>query len=755
MKRTLIRMVIGLMLGMLLCAASALAETGDTMFFMIGENGFINPSNAAAIGNMGFIMTLDNGRETIYRIRAGEMQPEGFLLEKISDDPMDYGTFLLFGYGEELMGLNARSGRVYQIELTNGTAILTERLQLDWKDMDAGYDESGSVPRELGKYVVSGDTLYLTVYEEGSWNRMDLIAYSLKDGSRRIVSRKDVIFSIHHPGAFGDLAAYRDGRLLTALPDEKDWEAVWRLCEISTEGGSVKEITKLSGVGVGGLVYDEAQDRVVYLCGGMICATDLNGNHAELASSPVGAPNPEQCYGGAALLKGGYYFVSRYEGSAVRNIGSAGQLRTLTIAGERAQSDAAFLAFSEAHPEAAIRYREERLNPEEIVQAMMSASSEIDIYYLNTSNEAFRALTRRGYAADLSQSKTLMGLTERMFPVFQNALVKDERLVAFPKSVNAYSLTISLPAAETIGLEREEWPGTWEELLDLIERWEEEYSKEFPEISLLDPYQLADLKGTLLNELMRAQAVSMNQNGGQTSIDSPFMRNMLEQLDSMNFAAFETERDFSRGFLYDPEKVLLNVGWPDMPQDLYREEGKGALLPARSEGEKPMIGVDMYVYIINPYSKNMDLAIEYLETRAETMEEGLQATLCADWREPIRDPDAENELKLCEKRIAEKKEALGTAADDQKQALENTIRRMEDWKQAILTRGDLWTEEQLAEYRELTDHFVLIENWYFSGSGSTEIQQIIARYLDGELSSDQMLSALDQKLRMMQMEEGY
>ena len=81
MKRTLIRMLIGLMLGMLLCAAGALAETGDTMFFMIGENGFINPSNAAAIGNMGFIMTLDNGRETIYRIRAGETQLGGFLLE--------------------------------------------------------------------------------------------------------------------------------------------------------------------------------------------------------------------------------------------------------------------------------------------------------------------------------------------------------------------------------------------------------------------------------------------------------------------------------------------------------------------------------------------------------------------------------------------------------------------------------------------------------------------------------------------------
>ena len=75
--------------------------------------------------------------------------------------------------------------------------------------------------------------------------------------------------------------------------------------------------------------------------------------------------------------------------------------------------------------------------------------------------------------------------------------------------------------------------------------------------------------------------------------------------------------------------------------------------------------------------------------------------------------------------------------------------------QRELAENKGWTtEEQLAEYRELTDHFVLIENWYFSGSGSTEIQQIIARYLDGELRSDQLLSALDQKLRMMQMEEG-
>jgi len=41
-----------------------------------------------------------------------------------------------------------------------------------------------------------------------------------------------------------------------------------------------------------------------------------------------------------------------------------------------------------------------------------------------------------------------------------------------------------------------------------------------------------------------------------------------------------------------------------------------------------------------------------------------------------------------------------------------------------------------------------------SGEEEEELQQLISRYVDGQMSADQMLSAFDQKLRMMQMEEG-
>ena len=162
--------------------------------------------------------------------------------------------------------------------------------------------------------------------------------------------------------------------------------------------------------------------------------------------------------------------------------------------------------------------------------------------------------------------------------------------------------------------------------------------------------------------------------------------------------------------------------------------------------------------MVNPYSKNIDLAIAYLEARAETMSEGMSATLLSDWTEPIRDPYFEENMKYLEKKKTETEAALAEAGDDEKQMYENQLKDLENWYQRCLEDEYLWTTEDLAEYRELTDQLVVVENWYFNsyeGEAAEEMQQLISRYVDGQMSADQMLAALDQKLKMMQMESAY
>jgi len=207
----------------------------------------------------------------------------------------------------------------------------------------------------------------------------------------------------------------------------------------------------------------------------------------------------------------------------------------------------------------------------------------------------------------------------------------------------------------------------------------------------------------LFDMLLEAQVVAINKPGAQASINTPFMRRMMERLDSMSFAAFASDQDFSMGYSWSTEDVLLNSWGTILPRDMYREEDMETILFAESADEAAPVGIEMYVYVVNPYSENIDLAIDYLEARAETMSDGMQATILTDWREPIRDPSFDRMLESYDKMIENRKKALDEAADDQKQAIEDEIKEMEIGRQNILGNEYVWTEEQLAEYRELTE----------------------------------------------------
>jgi len=749
MKKVLCYMMTVMLVLAAMAPMSALAAPGDV--FLLQQSDFYPnyASSAVTIGDTAYMVIQDDEGEAFAAAKAGDAKYERFVLEEDTENKIYAYTMKLFAYEGRLMAFNSRTGKVYSVALDNGQVRLTEEFALDWSIMRVGQGEDGYF-REIGDIVVSGDTLYLTSYDE-SWSSMDLIAFSLKDGSGHIVGNRD---------SFGDLTAYKDGRLVTAMRAGENWQDPYGLFEVSTEDGSVKQLLTLADYAAMGLNYDAANDRFIYEAQKTIWATDMNGNHTELANAPVSAPSPDMSEGGTGLLDGGYFFISGYEGTVIKNIDPAAQpTRVLNLRNIYVEMDDAYRAFVEEHPEAEIKQMngDGVFDTDELMQAMMSGSSEADIYYMAVSSSAYRAMAGRGYAADLSGSGTIKSLTDRMFPVFQEVLTKDGKIIAFPDRVNANSYKINIPLAAELGISEEDYPDTWDKLLDLIDRWDESYSKEFPEKALFDPYETANMKETLFDMLLETQVIDINKPGAQASINTPFMRRMMERLDSMSFAAFASDQDFSMGYSWSTEDVLLNSWGTILPRDMYREEEMETILFAESADEAAPVGIEMYVYVVNPYSKNIDLAIDYLEARAASMDEGMQATLLTDWREPIRDPSFDRMLESFDKMIGNRKKALAEAADDQKQAIEDEIKEMEIGRQNILGNEYVWTEEQLAEYRELTEQFVVIRNLYLideSGEEEEELQQLISRYVDGQMSADQMLSAFDQKLRMMQMEEG-
>lgn len=750
MKRTL-NWMMGILTMMLICPLGALAAPGDAVVFGMNDEDAVFILNSAVVGDTGYMLGEENGAAYLWTIRAGETEARAYEFPRDSGKGIYESSIRLFGYDGQLMGLHQKNGMVYRLELTDGRVTLTEAVQLDYSGMIVGSGKY-SYARLAESICVVGDELIMNVrLPMPNEEETELMAFSLIDGTCRLIGKPEMKILRVTPG--------REEKLLTAVRNEEDYTIPKTLYEISVSDGSMAALTELAASGVYGLVYDEAKDRVIYYSDNVVYATGMDGVHETLCS--IGAEPAGSYSDSFGLLTSDCYFVSTEMTTVIKNINPDEQAtRVLTLGGYTSDADEAYKLFAFRHPEAEIRTaRQGVTDASEITQGMMTGSNEVDIFFLRVDSAAYRALTGRGYAADLSQSEKIKNLTERMYPAFRDALMKDGKIVALPEYVwSAAGCRIYQPLAEEMGLTDEEIPDSWEKLMDLVSRWEEEYSKEFAEKMIFEPYSTANMKETLLNMLLDAQVVLMNQPGAEVSVNTPFMREMLNRLDAMDYSSFETDRDFSNGYSWKDDAVLLeNLGIP-LPVDLNNDSEWATLPMDYSEDEAGLIGVQMYAFVVNPYSENVDLAIEYLKARADTMTDGLRATLLSDWTEPIRDYHYDLRVGRLESNIKGWREQFETADDDEKKMLEANIRSAEEEIEGLKPQEYSWTAEELAEYRELAGQIVVIENQYFltaDGEEAEEMQRLISRYVDGQMSAEQMLSALDQKLRMMQMEEGY
>ncbi|MBQ2954860.1 MAG: hypothetical protein IJE08_00200, partial [Clostridia bacterium] len=503
MKRKLNRILMGVLLIALMGPLMAKAAPGDVVVFGMNDEVARFTLNSVAVGDTGYMLGEENGAAYLWTIRAGEAEPRAYEFPRDPEKGIYESFIRLFGYDGQLLGLHQKNGMVYRLELTDGSVTLTEAVQLDYSGMIVGSGKYSYTRLAEGMCVV-GDELIMNVrLPMPNEEETELMAFSLMDGAARLIGKPEKRIL--------RLTKGKDGKLLTSVHDEEDYTLPAVLYEISVSDGSMQALSELAAAGAYGLVYDEAKDRVVYYSDNVVYATDMDGKHETLCS--IGAEPAGSYSDGFGLLRSDCYFVSTEMTTVVKNINPDEQAaRVLTLGGYTSDADEAYKLFTLRHPDAEIKEaRRGVTDVSEITQAMMTGSSEVDIYFLRVDSAAYRALTGRGYAADLGQSEVIRNLTERMYPAFRDALMKDGKIVALPEYVwSSVGCRIYLPLAEEMGLTEEQIPDSWDRLLRLVSRWEEEYSREFAQKMLFEPYSTANMKETLFEMLLDAQVVRMN-----------------------------------------------------------------------------------------------------------------------------------------------------------------------------------------------------------------------------------------------------
>ena len=745
--------------------ASAWAAPGDAVLFQQMQNA-TNANRAESLAAVGDTLYLLS-QSGLYAWKPGDAEPKlvtdkiipqymsGQWEELSKEDQERYqnSANFLFSYEAKLYGLNTMRGTLLQFDITADGVNVSEAAQLDWKDMfikNADY----SYTRQIFSAALLPGRLYLLVQQPNdSWNEYDLLTFDLNSGTYTKVSAPNV----------HSIAAYQNNQLLCNV---YDWENMYTsngeriypaLSVLDTATSALTKLTDFPTEQVGGLAFDAVSGMVYALGRGELYGYKPGGAFESVAYMPVDYPGDQLP---AAVLAGGYYAAIPDYGSVfVRNTDPALKSdRVLRIAG--GYSDEVTKAFQAVHSEIPVVFSENTsFSAEQIAQDMVSATSSADLYMLSLSYGGFSSLREKGYVSDLSGSAILTDAVSKMYPQFVQAIYKDGNLIAFPYQFYSNAMGYSPEVLKEIGIEQP--PKTIAELIDLYVEWVENYSTEFGNYTLQE--NVYDIRRELINTALMGYFSHYARTGEELKFDTPLFKSLLEKIDEAmpvleELNPSEGEQQGSTVVYSSDEPAtptsLFTSNLSINPQQYNDNRGYEPLLLALDEGMEPTCFAQIQVYVINPNSKNKDMALTYLEYLAQNMPKELAITLNPDINAPVETPEYAKMIENAKKQLEDLKAQLNTAKPEEQKMLEDNIKSLEgyiSWQEA--NRYTI-SESTIAKYRSLVPYICVdTQNLDFLTS-SPEATTLLQRFLQGEMNSQQFLKEFDRKLQMMRMESN-
>jgi hypothetical protein len=166
-------------------------------------------------------------------------------------------------------------------------------------------------------------------------------------------------------------------------------------------------------------------------------------------------------------------------------------------------------------------------------------------------------------------------------------------------------------------------------------------------------------------------------------------------------------------------------------------------------------------YVVNPYSKNMEEAVRFIECTAELeCDPYLYYAIHPDLNTPYEWPNFQEQIQSAVEEKAYYEDVMNQL-DGAYVSGSADIQAMIDYYDLFLKdqEEERWeiSADTISTQRKLLETLDLhTDSIYLGASGSTAdqmISELCDRYVNGNLTMDAMLDELGNKMRMMQMEE--
>lgn len=769
---------------MLLCAAlPALAAPGDATVFRDDYSGSseISLSSMAYYNGHIYIFSYDNrygiwndaeGKLDLYELNNTLFTGSGDTESEDLDDGEtrytnfngaisgDDGIYFLFATSKTIEEDGSYDSQFETMELykaevaEDGTLSLpedAEPVELEWDDMVDEYDNS-SYPNGLTNPQIRGGKLVGSIYLDSGDRAIAVL--DVEDGSCTLIDLQPDDECYLNSWCF-----YQDGSVLLNYGHYTNETSESVLHTLNLETEEEAPLCTVTGKYIYSMVYDEAKDTLYFACNGELCrmkgadASTIESISALAVNNGDGQPT--------FLTDDGRYLTGDYQTVVLRGTDPSQRAEiSLTVySSYNSYVQNAAYTFGNTHSNVEVVMA---TSYEDVVQAMMNQSDAVDIYVLSVSDPGYAALLERGYLADLSSSDKITNFVNSVYPGLQDVLIRDGKVVALPVELYTSCMSYSPKAAEALGVT--ELPTSWLELFRFLAEDAPALLESHEGYNILPTYNTAeDMRNQLFTQMFQDYMLYLEKEDVEFAFDTDLMHSLLDAFEKIDFTKLGLMEDYddddSVSYSSDDDKTLFST-WGTVDCGVYNMTSTSTLPLMLSLGteDSPRLRAEMSVAFVNPYSKNQEAAIEYLETTVDGMEQTFIIDLCPDQNEPALNAYYEQNIQSMKEYKDSLEQQIAECTDeDEKAALQEQLESQQQYIDEY-TKNNAYdaSEESIAKYREYGDKLRAAEYFgvdIYSESDKDSMYSQMTQYLQGAIDANTMLQKLDKTVKMMILEK--
>ena len=631
---------------------------------------------------------------------------------------------------------------VCAMKLEGSEATFEQRFELDWKDITYETD-AGTEINMPSQMLEAGGQVFMTYYDTDNFGARvgHLARLDMEEEKVEVLDSLENVWQI---------TPYEDGKLLMLQREENDSDVSIRVYDPEEDDTSRFARLEVDDKAVlTGLAYNAEQEKAFLCLGNEV--RPVNEEDEELGDSVADLPIQYLDIANHALFTedGSYVYCGR--NVAVMDLsGESAERQNLIISDseDNGALDVILQDFQIRHSNVRVRVNHNQDKIDNLVENLINQDDSIDIYLLSTSMPVYTNLRNRGFMTSLESNQTISALVGGMYPEIQNQLTSNGHIVALPLDTEILSLGFSKEALGLVDLDLNSVPTNWNDFLDFLPTLVEPL-KDNDKVRLSFSYEtIANVRSRLFDILFLDYQTYMNRVDPEMGYDTELLRNLLQKLDKVDFEAmgfFEDEEDAEENS--NDAKVIMDAGL----DCAFNSEADGTYQPVLMGMDANNPGcmvMKLKVAFVNPYSRNMEAAMAFMETLAESMPNRVRYSLIPDLNTPVRGAAEEAQIREFEDSLKNLYAQLEKAEGAKRNLIQDQIDALEEDKaQAVANSWEI-SQRKIDWYRANADHLTMAPaNWL-----DAESRSLIEQFCQGKATANEILQRIDQKVRMMRME---